>query len=231
MNDMTPAAIGHNGAPDTIELVLAKYDGTITEAQNWADGKPVTDEAGMKAVDAVIKEFKTYKSALKRAGEERTKPLHQAHQEAVKAVKVYTDDATRIQAALVATVAPYKEKLAAEKEEQRKQAAIAAANARAEAEAAAAKVNEADIDAQREAAAKLEAAKVATATAAKANKDTVKGMRTVTKYAIESHKEALNDIAKNDRDAMTAFIEEYVRKNHKVRAINGVRVWQEKEAY
>lgn len=34
-----------------------------------------------------------------------------------------------------------------------------------------------------------------------------------------------------DRDAMTAFIEDYVRRNHKSAAIDGVRVWTEKEAF
>jgi hypothetical protein len=38
-------------------------------------------------------------------------------------------------------------------------------------------------------------------------------------------------MAANDRDAMTAIIEEYVRRNHKVRAIAGVRVWEEREAF
>jgi hypothetical protein len=31
--------------------------------------------------------------------------------------------------------------------------------------------------------------------------------------------------------ALTEFIEEYVRRNHKTSQIDGVNVWQEKEAY
>jgi len=57
MNQLSP--IGHNNPPDPIETVLAEYDAVISEAQNWTDGEPVTDEAGMTAVDAVIKEFKS----------------------------------------------------------------------------------------------------------------------------------------------------------------------------
>jgi len=64
-----------------------------------------------------------------------------------------------------------------------------------------------------------------------AKNDTVKGMRTVTRYQIEDHRAALHWIAANDRDAMTAFIEEYTRRNHKDKQIAGVKVWQEKEAY
>ena len=61
--------------------------------------------------------------------------------------------------------------------------------------------------------------------------DNVKGMRKVTLYEIEDHKKALHWIAAQDRDAMTSFIEDYVKRNHKTKAIDGVRVWQDKEAY
>ena len=50
-------------------------------------------------------------------------------------------------------------------------------------------------------------------------------------YEIESHKSALNWIALNDRDALTVFIEEYVRKNFKLRPIDGVKVETRKEAF
>lgn len=225
------AVIGGNNPPDPIENVIAAYDSTISEAQNWADGEPVNDEAGMNSVDAILKEFKAYKSDLAKAGKERTDPLHKAWKAEVAAVKVYTDDAQRLQDALVATVAPFKAKLAAEKEEARKQAAIAAAKAQREAQDAAEKANAADIEAQREAAAALDAAKLATETAKKASKETVKGMRTVTRYEITDHRDALHHIARNDRDAVTSFVEEYVRRNHKNAPIAGVRVWQEKEAF
>ena len=67
--------------------------------------------------------------------------------------------------------------------------------------------------------------------AAKAGKDTVKGMRTIQVYKIEDHRAALNWIARNDRDAITAFIEEYVRRNFKARPIDGVAVATAKEAF
>ena len=223
--------IGHNNPPDPIETVLAEYDGIITEAQNWADGQPVENEAQMTAVDKVLKEFKAYKTALGKAGKERTDPLHKAWKAEVAAVKVYTDDADKLQGCLVACVAPYKAKLAAEKEEARKQAAIEAARVQKEAQEAAAKANAADIDAQREAEAKLAEAKAATEAAAKASKDTVKGMRTVKSYVIDDHKAALHWIAAQDRAAMTAFIEEYVRRNFKTTKIDGVTVTESKEAY
>lgn len=227
----TRAVAGDNLPPSPIDIVAAEYDSTISEAQNWADGEPVTDESGMLAVDAVLKEFKTYKTALTKAGKEMTAPLHTAWKAEVAAVKVYTDDADRLQGCLVDVVAPFKAKLAADKEAERKAAWEAARAAEREAEALAAKANAGNIDDQRAADAAKQAQTDAQKAASVAQKDTVKGMRTVTKYEIDDHRAALNWIAQNDRDAVTAFIEEHVRKNHKAQEIAGVRVWQDKEAY
>ena len=229
MNDLSP--IGHNNPPDPIADCTALYDGVISEAQNWADGEPVTDEASMLAVDAVLKEFKTYKTALAKAGKERTDPLHKAWKAEVAAVKIYTDDADRIQSALVAVVAPYKAKREAERKEAERAAWEATNKARREADAIAAKANAANVDDQRAAAAAKQTAIDAENAAKAVAKDSTKGMRTVTRYAIEDHRAALNWIAQNDRDAITSFIEAHVQKHHKTQAIAGVKVWQEKEAY
>ena len=61
--------------------------------------------------------------------------------------------------------------------------------------------------------------------------DVLAGGRLGDDEAVEDHRAALHDIAANDRNAVTAFIEDYVRRNFKARPIKGVRVWQEKEAY
>lgn len=231
MNDLTPAGIGHNQAPDPIEVLLAEYGGTIEHAQHWADGEPVTDEAGMLAVDTVLKEFKSYKTALTKAGKERTDPLHKAWKAEVAAVKVYTDDADLLQKALVSIVAPFKVKLAAEAKEAERKAWEETNRLRREAEQAAAQAKAGDIDAQREAVEAKRAEIEADKAARTAAKSAPKGMHNVTKYDLTDHKAALHWIAANDRDAMTAFIVEYVRRNHKGPAIDGVKVWTEKEAF
>lgn len=231
MPDNSRAVIGDNNPPDPIELVIAEYDSVISEAQNWTDGDPIDNEASMKAVDAVLREFKSYKTALAKATKERTDPLHKAWKAEVAAVKTYTDDADRIQSALVAVVAPFKAKLAAEKEAERKAAWEAAEKAREEAEAIAARANAANIEDQRAADAARQAAMDAQKAASSAQKDTVKGMRTVVHYEITDHKDALHHIARSDRDAVTEFVNEYVRRNHKVQKIAGVRVWETKEAF
>ena len=231
MNDMTPAGIGHNGPPDPIEVVMAEYDATISEAQNWADGEPVSDQSSMESVDAILKEFKSYKTALTKAGKERTDPLHKAWKSEVAAVKIYLDDAAARQSTLVACVAPYKKKLADEKAEQERLAWEETNRLRREAEAREAEANEASIEDQRE----IMAAKQAVIDAEKAAKaakgQAPKGMRTVTHHEITSMRDVVNWIARQDKDAMAEFATEYVRRNHKGKAISGVRVWQEKEAF
>ena len=67
--------------------------------------------------------------------------------------------------------------------------------------------------------------------ASSANKDTVKGLRTVTKHRVEDHRALLKWIAINDKDALTGFVESYARSNHKTVPMDGVKVWEEKEAY
>ncbi|TAE79416.1 MAG: hypothetical protein EAY76_07485, partial [Alphaproteobacteria bacterium] len=120
----------------------------------------------------------------------------------------------------------------AEKEAARKEAERQAWEATRAAQEAARQADVSNIEAQREAAAAIAAAEEAQRLAAAAAKDTVKGMRTVTRYEITDYRALLNWIAKNDRDAITAFIEDYARKEHKVIAdAEGIRVWQEKEAF
>lgn len=231
LDENARAVVGGNNPPCPIETVIAAYDGILTEAQNWADGEPVTDEAGMKAVDVVLKGFKTYKTALVKAGKERTAPLHTAWKDEIAAVQVYTDDADRLQKCLVDIVGPFKKALADEAQAKERAAWEETNRLRREAEAKAATARAGDVEAQRESDAAKQAVMDAEKVAKAAQKDAPKGMRKVTKHEITDHKAALHWIARNDADAMTAFINEYVGKNHKTKTIDGVRVWSEKEAY
>lgn len=230
MNDMTPG-IGHNGAPDPIELVLAEYDDLLCEVANWTDGEPVTDKASMEAVDALLKQFKTYKSAIVKAGKDRTDPFHKAWKSEVATVKVYTDDADLIQSALVAVVAPFKAKLVEQQRIEQQVAWEAANKAKREAEAKAAQANAADIDAQREAAAAAQAAMDADKAARAQAKAGVKGMRKVTHHEVVDLRGLVNWIATNDKDAIAAFATEYARKSHADIPDAIVRTWTDREAF
>lgn len=222
---------GHNNPPDPIDEALAPYGDAISEAENWLDGTPVENEDQMKAVDAVIKDIRSAKSDLAKAKKSATAPLHDAWKAEIARWKPTEDDIERRLKGLAAVVDPFKRKLAAEKEAAKRAAYEEARRKEREAEEAASKADVSDYDAATEAALLQAEAIAAKKAASAANKDTVKGLRTVTRYTIEDHRAALHWIAANDRDAVTAFIEEYVRRNHKAAEIGGVKIWQEKEAW
>lgn len=223
-------SIGHNNPPDPIDLAIEPFAAVIEEASNWTDGTPVENEAQMKAVDALIKEMK---AAAKEVGKDRdaaTKPLHDAWKAEIARWKPTIDDLDRITKCLVAAVDPFKRKLADEKAAAQRKAWEEANAARRAAEEAAAKANSADLDAQREIEAARQAAIDAEVAAKAQAKDTVKGMRTVHMHEVEDHRAALHWIARNDRDAITAFVDAYAAKHHRDKAIEGVRSWTEKKA-
>jgi chromosome segregation ATPase len=232
MSNVVKADIGHNNPPDPIDEALAPYGDAIEEAGNWLDGTPVETEDQMKSVDALIKEIRSAKSDLAKAKKSATAPLHDAWKAEVARWKPTEEDIERRLKGLAAVVDPFKRKLAEEKEAAKRAAYEEARRKEREAEEAARKADASDYEAATEAARLKDAAIEAKKAAAEANKDTVKGLRTVTRYIIEDHKKLLHWIAKNDRDAVTAFIEEWARRNHKSGAIiDGLRVWTEKEAF
>jgi hypothetical protein len=225
------AVIGHNNPPDPIDLALEPFTDIIEKAANWLDGAQVENEAQLRATDAILKELKAARKAVDTARDEVTKPLHEAWKGEVARWKPTQDDLDRQVKCLIAAQAPFKAKLAAEKEEARLKAEAEAAAKAEAARQAHLMANAASIEEQRKADELLKEAEEAGKAASRAAKDTVNGMRTVQVYKIESHKSALHWIALNDRDALTFFIENYVRSNFKLRAIDGVKVETRKEAF
>lgn len=224
-------AMGGNFPPSDIDEALAPYGDTISEAESWLDGALVENEGQMKSVDALTKGIKAALKAVTDGEKSAAAPLYDTWKAEKARWKPTIDDLTLISKSLVAAVAPFKAKLAAEKKAAERAAWEAADKARREAEAKAAAANAADIEAQREADEARQAAMDAQKAAQAQAKDTVKRMRKVTRYEITDHRAALHDIAANHRDAMTSFIEEFVRMNHKKMTIAGVRVWTEKVAF
>lgn len=234
------AAIGHNHPPNPIDDILAPFGDTITEAESWQDGAKVENESQMKAVDALTKGMKAALKAVKDGEKSAAAPLHDAWKAEKALWKPTIDDVTLQVKGLVSLVGDFKTELAAKKREEERAEWEKADKLRREAEAKEAAAASGDIEAQREAAEAKAQAMAQQKVASTARKDTVKGMRTVTKYAFfeptednprGGHKLALDDIKKSDPRAVTAFLEEYVRLNHKERTIAGVRVWTEKEAF
>ncbi len=213
MTDTNPrAVVGANNPPDPIDEATAPFADVIDEAQNWADGEPVKDDAQMKAVDALLKDIKAARKAVDTARDEVTKPLHAAWKAEIARWKPTQDDLDRLAKCLIAAVAPYKrEKAAQEAEEQRKawEAANAARRAAEEAERTA---NAASIAAQRE----IESAKQAAIDAENAAKvqakSGTKGLRTVTEFVVISRRELALYLWVHDEEAMFAFMDERARK-------------------
>lgn len=231
MPQSATAEIGHNQPPDPIDEALAAYGDTITEAENWLDGETVTTDDQMKAVDALTKEIKEALKSAKSGEESEAKPVYDRWKAIKARWKPTIDDLERIKKGLVALVSDYKRKKAAEQAEAERKAREEAERKRREAEQAARQASEADIEAQRAAAMAQQEAEEAQRAAAKTSKEKVKGMRTVTRYEITDHRALLHWIATHRRDDLTAFIDEWARRNHRDVTADGMRVWQEKEAF
>lgn len=225
------AVIGGNSPPDPIDTALAPFGDTLEEVALWLDGLLVENEGQLAATDKLLKDLKAARKAVDTARDDVTKPLHEMWKAEIARWKPTQDDLDRQVKCLVAAQSPYKAKLAAEKA-----AAAAKAQAEADAKAEAARqahiaANAASLEEQRAADDLMKQAEQASKVAARAGKDTVAGMRTVQVFEIESHKQALTWIATHDREALTAFIEDYVRRSFKAGPIDGVKVETRKEAY
>ena len=224
------ATIGGNNPPSAIDDAIQPFADIITEAEGWLDGEPVTNEAQMKSVDALIKAMKAAKKAVETAEEIEARP-HYDMWKATKAIFAPTiTDLDRIGKGLVAIVDGFKRKLAAEKAETERLAREEAWRKTREAEALAAQARAGDIEAQRAAAQAQEAAEAAQRAATAAGKDTVKGLRMQHRPDIYDHRAALHWIAINDREALTAFIETYVGKHFMAKTIDGVNPIHERVA-
>lgn len=229
MNNL--AQIGHNNPPDPIDTAIEPFGDIISEAENWADGVPVENEAQMNDVNKLIKGLKGARKAVDDARDAVTKPLHDAWKAEIARWKPAQDDLDRLQKALVAIVDPFKRKLAAEKEAARIEAERAAWEAHRKAQEAISQASAGDIEAQREAAQIAAQADAAKALAKAASADTVKGLVTVTRHEIVDGRALVNWIAVNDKAAMTAFITDYAAKNCKTLPESaGVKTWTEKVA-
>ena len=225
------APMGHNNPPTPMELVASEYASTIAEVENWGDGEPITTDEQEKAVDALIKELRSYGTALNKAAKEHSAPLHAAWKQAVAAGKVYTDDADKMKSVLVACVAPFKAKKLAEKQAAERAAWEAAQAAKREAEEAAAKVNAADLEAVRALEETRQAAIDAEKAAKDASKDKPKGMRSVTTHEVSDMRALVNWIATNDKPAMAEFANAYAQKHGADIPNDVVKTVTEKVAY
>jgi len=232
MTDINPrAVIGGNNPPDPMDQINAAFEDWRIEAENWTDGAPVQTEAQMKAVDRLREKMREWRIGLEKGQKEATAPLRAIYQAELDRWKPTIEDAKRIEGCLVAAVDGFKRKLAAAKAEAERLARAEAERAAQALRDAHAAANAADLEAQRALAQAEREAEDARIRAAVAKKDAaVKGMKPVTMHQVEDHRAALHWIARHDREAITAFVDDYARRNHATAVIDGVRVWKERAA-
>jgi hypothetical protein len=225
------AGIGHNGGPDPIDAATEPHADLRLEVENWLDGALVENEGQMLAVDRLIKDMKGASKSLETARDAATKPLHESWKAEIARWKPTQDDYGRLVTGLVAIVDPFKRKLAAEKDAAKKEAERIAWEKTHAAQEASRVACTSDIEAMRAADRAMAEAEAAKAVAKAAGKEPVKGLFTETRHEIIDGRALINWIAANDRDAITAFITEYARKNCKTLPDDsGVKTWTEKVA-
>lgn len=232
MTDNPRAVSGGNNPPDPIDAITSANSDLLDYVTQWLDGDPIETEDQMKEVDGIVKNLKAMKKELVDGQKSATAPLHDTWKAEIARWKPTIEDVDLQVANMVKLASPVKLRIAAEKEAIKAAAYAEARRKEDEARKAAEEAEKAtDIEAARAAQVAAQDAQDAKKEASIANRDRQTGLRKVHKFEIEDHKKALHWIAANDRASMTEFIEEYVRKNHKAKAIDGVKCWEEKEAF
>lgn len=237
MNEL--ATIGHNGAPDPIDLAVEPFQDYIDEATNWMDGEAIDlsdmDKAAqqVEAVEVLIKEIVAAKKHVEACRKEITDPLNKAFKDEVARWKPTQADIERMQKGLQNLIAPVKAEQHRIAQEAKRIAYLEAQRAEEEARAAeaAAMAEGSDIDAMREADDLKSAALDKAKEAQQASRDgRVTGMKTVHEFEILSGQELINWIIENDRAAINRFLKGYVEATpHQNRSqIGGVRAWSKK---
>jgi hypothetical protein len=220
---MTEATIGHNNPPTPLDGIYVELENLWVEANNWLDGEPVSNEGQMKSVDILLAMTKDLGKRAKDLKESEFRPHKAACDEVVADWKPVVDDLKKIADGCKTIVGDYKVKLARQRDEEARKAreeAEAVLQAARQAEQEADKGNIAARLASERAA--IEAKRDLVNVQRQAKSGHVKGLRSVTEYLVTDQKSCLNWIARNDREATVAFIEEYVRRNGGIKRIDGV---------
>lgn len=236
MNDQSPPPMGHNKPPVELDQqdLLAPFVAYLEEAEHWLDGVPVKNEEQLEAVDTLLLHVKAAEKVVARARDAATKPLHDAWKAEVARWKAPVDDLERQRRGLAHVASEFKVWLADEREVEARRLRLDAERSMRSALELAKQADPGDIHSMRIALHARAEAEEALRTSRQVEKARPKGIRTVRKWAFldgDGRRKALHWIAQNDRDAVTEFIDTYVARNFRQHPIDGVSVWDEREAY
>lgn len=215
--------IGHNNPP-AVEAMALHVEDLFKLVSDTTDGSEVTSDEQEAALDGLLDDVRT----AKRDSEETRKAEKEPHLRAGQAVDAaWKPVLARLDAAadeIKKLLTPYRVAKQKAKDE-------AARKAREEAEAkeaaARAAMEEGSLEQRFEAEQQFEAAKKLTAVANKIDRSAT-GLRAYDVVTVTDRRAALNWIAKNDADALTAFVKDYARRNAPRRSMDGVTVEQER---
>jgi len=236
MNDQLLPPMGHNMPPVELDQqdLLAPFVTYLEEAEHWLDGDLVKNEDQLDAVDTLLLHVKAAEKVLSQARDAATKPLHDAWKAEVARWKAPLDSLERQRRGLAHIASEFKVQLADERELEARRLRSDAERGLRLAQELAKQADPGDIQSIRIAKHARSEAEEALRASRQVEKARPKGIRTVRKWAFlpgDGRRKALHWIAQNDRDAVTEFIDAYVARNFRQKPIEGVTVWDEREAY
>lgn len=224
MSDRTQ--MGGNQPPPHEAMALHVED-LFQLVSDTTEGAQVTTDEQEAALDSLLDDVK---KAAKDA-EATRKAEKEPHLEAGRQVdanwKPIKDRLDAAAAEIKRLLTPYRvAKQAAKAEAERK----AREEAAAKEAAAQAKLQEPEhLQARFDAEQDLKEARILKAQANRSAREAT-GLRTYKVVTVDNRRDALNWIAKNDADALTAFVEDYARRNAPTRPMDGVTVTEERRA-
>ena len=238
MNEVSK--IGHNNPPTPFDEAAAAIESLSVEATNWLDGEPISTQGQADTVAALIDQARTAKKEADSARKAEAKPFDDGKKEVQARYKPLIEKADTIADGCKRLLAPFLEKIEAEKRAKAEEEARKAEAARQAAAEAARNADMTNLAERQEADAKALEARQADMAAKAAAKDKASGssgaraitLRSVFSGEITNLTKAARHYWKTDADTIRKTIEGLVARDVRngVREIPGVEVIEEKVA-
>jgi hypothetical protein len=219
--------LGHN-SPPAHEAFAMEADELFNTASDTLEGMDaVQNEEQNTALDGLKDDLRRVAKDAEATRKAEKEPHLEAGRAVDAAYKPVADKCKKAIAAINAMQTPYLVAKQAERDEAARKAREEAE--RKEHEARAKLEADAPLEQRYEAEQEFAAAKKLSAVANKIDRSAT-GLRTYNVVEVTDRRAALNWIAKRDPDALSAFVEDYARRNAPTRPMDGVSVTQERRA-
>jgi len=220
-------SIGANGPP-AHEAFAMEADELFNTASDTLEGMDaVQNEEQNTALDGLKSDLRRVAADAEKTRKAEKEPHLEAGRAVDAAYKPVAEKCKKAIAAISAMQTPYLVAKQAERNEAARKAREEAE--RKEQEARAKLEADAPLEQRYEAEQEFAEAKKLSAVANKIDRSAT-GLRTYNVVEVTDRRAALNWIAKRDPEALTAFVEDYARRNAATRPMDGVSVTQERRA-